>query len=818
MKRSILLATLLSALSLGAAVRAQFQLNDPFFPDDDLLSLEVLESGETAEIRRGEVIAVELPFDSVWNICVRGQKSSDPEALELLERCYEIKADVADSGSFEASLDSLDLATHFQPSQSLERVAQVLESREEIADSSSEEQLSSLLSKTELQSEEVVERSTRLQKVQVRVKKRPQRALGQSVVSAKSIKRMPNLGEADVVKAIQAMPGVVASSDFSSKIYVRGGSSDQNLFLFDNGVVFSPVHFFGLFSTFLVEGVDRVEFYKGGFPPRYGNRLSSVVDVQSRLGGDPDSLEWFHKSSIKVSSFSTQAHTEGHQGNWRWILAGRVTYLKETLDLLRALELTDLDLNYRFFDLQGNLTWAPDLNRSLMFSWYVGEDKLDFDPFIVSWGNKVLPVNFQWPLNDDTELKMSYAYSEFNQTFGLSGFVEMINDNSNQMFKPSLLHTLNRQLLIEAGVEVQNIVAHFAMTQEQASLAVDDGGDLWLFSPFSQARWTPEKWEITAGLRANISTEASEVTAEPRFSVRREIGEKQKIDFHIGHYYQYLNSIILGDMENLNEFYFPSQRGERNDIPPSRSILFSLGYTRSKLPLGMVGIVEGYYKTLDDLLILDGFSVSDTVQYDLNSKISDFIQRGEGYSYGAEFSLRREEGTIFGGVSYSWGEAILKDTREVVYANWDRAHSLKADLSINWKGEEGIWKNSDPRKKWYFRSSSQVGWNSGLPYTEVIGYVPRHELDRGESISSRPFQTVQGGRNERRYPYYFRWDIKPVDVGVEGKWNFSWTILNITDRRNIFLYAYDQNQTPPKRLEIPQFPFFPIFMSYEYFF
>jgi len=105
---------------------------------------------------------------------------------------------------------------------------------------------------------------------------------GKSTLSARQIKRMPNLAEADIIRSVQALPGVVASSDFSTKIYVRGGASDQNLVLFDNAVVYSPVHFFGLFSTFLVEGVDEVQFYKGGFPAEYGNRLSSVLDIKSR--------------------------------------------------------------------------------------------------------------------------------------------------------------------------------------------------------------------------------------------------------------------------------------------------------------------------------------------------------------------------------------------------------------------------------------------------------------------------------------------------------------------------------------------------------
>ena len=199
---------------------------------------------------------------------------------------------------------------------------------------------------------------TELKKVVVQLRRRPKRKPGESVVTAKSIKRMPGLAEADVIKSVQALPGVVASSDFSSKIYVRGGAADQNLFLFDNAVVYSPVHFFGLFSTFLVEGIDDVQFYKSGFPAQYGNRLSSVLKMDGRAGGQDTVNEWFSKSSLKISTFAAQAHTEGHQGPARWVFAGRTTYIGYMLDLCNAIGILDLDLDYEFTDLQGTVMYC----------------------------------------------------------------------------------------------------------------------------------------------------------------------------------------------------------------------------------------------------------------------------------------------------------------------------------------------------------------------------------------------------------------------------------------------------------------------------
>ena len=121
----------------------------------------------------------------------------------------------------------------------------------------------------------------------------------------------------------------------------------------------------------------------------------------------------------------------------------------------------------------------------------------------------------------------------------------------------------------------------------------------------------------------------------------------------------------------------------------------------------------------------------------------------------------------------------------------------------------------------------QVKYATGLPFTEIAGYVPGHLLDQnpGGQGAGGPnpdfpnnISTPRGNRNGSFVPPYLRWDIKLVDWGRKDKWNFSWTILNVTDHKNIFLYAYDTQQNPPERLEITQFPFFPMLFNYEYYF
>ena len=317
----------------AATLRFNGVLKDTSFASGLPVRLEVLETGDTLATRSGVPFTARLPRDTIWNLCFSAAAAmqsggaaadsafsaaaaSAPNAAGArLEKCYEIRYQGADS-AFSAEIG--------------EGPAVVVEAPSEAGPSAvaaAQDSVAADTATASFQSDEAVT----LKKVLVRAQRAPKRSLGKSTVSAKLIKRMPGLAEADVIRSIQALPGVVASSDFSTKIYVRGGGSDQNLILLDRAVVYSPVHFFGLFSTFLVEGIDEVNFYKGGFPPEFGNRLSSVLDIKSREGGKDTVDSWFKGSSVKISTFASQLHTEGRQGPVRWLVAGRRTYLKEVL-------------------------------------------------------------------------------------------------------------------------------------------------------------------------------------------------------------------------------------------------------------------------------------------------------------------------------------------------------------------------------------------------------------------------------------------------------------------------------------------------------
>jgi hypothetical protein len=793
-------------------VRLQGNLRDTSFAAPAVVRLEVLETGDTLTFPAGAAgspFEAILPRDTLWNLCFSAPATPDGTLPGRIEKCYEVeyhgtdssfRADIGDGGAAAVVVEAPDTS--------------VAGSASAAADSVESDSTAGIY-----KSDDAIQ----LKKVLVRAQRAPKRSLGKSTVSAKLIKRMPGLAEADVIRSIQGLPGVVASSDFSTKIYVRGGGSDQNLILLDKAVVYSPVHFFGLFSTFLVSGVDEVNFYKGGFPPEYGNRLSSVLDITSRKGGKDTADTWLTGSAINISTFASNAHVEGHQGPVRWLVAGRRTYIDQVLEALRDQGLTELVLNYYFYDLQGNVNYDIGKDKSAMLSWYNGRDLLDFSPFTVEWGNTIIPFNYRQKINGDLSTELTASYSHFSQNFGLSKIFEFYNRIVTANYKQSFEYAGIESHRLTVGADLNWMDANFTNNQIIAKIKFKDVTQFWLNSLFLQDKWSIGNAEITSGLRLTHSTTLDEPGIEPRMSLKYRLPHGQSLDFHTGYYKQYLNSIQFSEQENLNEFYYPAKKVSTRTVNPTSSILFSAGYGVEKIRDQWDFTLEGYYKTLNHLLVFAPNDVPDSVVLSADRSLGDLFTEAEGFSYGVEVSLRRPEGLLFGGISYSHGTSVsIEDNSEEAYfPSWHQPHSFKADMAINWLGKDGLW---GTKRKKYLRSSTQVKYATGLPYTEYVGYESSHLLDQNQGRDAggpnpefqRNLYLQKGNRNAAFVPAYFRWDIKAIDWGREGRWNFSWTILNITDHKNIFFYSYDRQVNPPQRIEITQFPNFPFLVNYEY--
>lgn len=807
-------------------------VQDSSFAAGEKLNVEILESGEAIQTVVGEPFRAILPEDTLWNVCVTNSDTAGAEK----EKCYELiytgnersfsqalgEAFAEDAGTQVDSLAPTGLrsdesgdsagATPRDSSGVILSEAQA-ESKDPDPDSaqSKDVDVDALLAAGDK------EKKTELKKVVVQLRKRPKRKPGESVVSAKSIKRMPGLAEADVIKSIQALPGVVASSDFSSKIYVRGGAADQNLFLFDNAVVYSPVHFFGLFSTFLVEGIDDVQFYKSGFPAQYGNRLSSVLKMDGRAGGQDTVEEWFSKSSVKISTFAAQLHTEGHKGPARWVLAGRTTYIGYMLDLFNAIGLLDLALDYEFTDLQGTLMYNITDDTRLKFSFYVGKDELSFEPLYMDWGNIAIPINVMHRINGDWDYNATLAYSQFYQTMKISDLMSIEMFLYTFTGKQWVNYRGIENHVLTAGYELEYDYEHYREQMSNASI-VD------IQEPFHHVAYVQDAWKISPdyllqfGMRFNYQTGAEHFGVEPRASLTVNLDDTKTLELYGGYYLQYLNSIIYTDQETLNEFYYPATTTTKGKhIDPASSWLFAVEYSQREILEDYDATVGVYYKTQNNL---NTFMVEVDSSDESQSKemvMADYFGTADGYSFGYELSLRKNKGWWFGGINWSQSMSVMRanDGTKAYFPSWHQPYALKLDLGINWKGDEdALWKHE--KKGRYFRSSLALKYSSGMPISEYKGYYYRKEI--GSQEYSDKITVLPGSRNAGRQTDYFRIDVKAIDIGREGKWNFSWTIINLTDHDNMFFSFYDTSKNPPEKTSISQFPFLPIMLNYEYYF
>lgn len=803
-------------------------VQDSSFASGEKLNVEILESGEALQTTVGTPFSIVLPEDTLWNVCVTNSDTAGAEK----EKCYELKY-VGAERSFSQALgeafaepdsivegEGLPLAAAVDSASATPSSGTVAPQR---PDSLAKDTLAQDSANKDVNVDALLAggdnaKVTELKKVVVQLRRRPKRKPGESVVSAKSIKRMPSLAEADVIKSIQALPGVVASSDFSSKIYVRGGAADQNLFLFDNAVVYSPVHFFGLFSTFLVEGIDDVQFYKSGFPAQYGNRLSSVLKMDGRAGGQDSVDEWFSKSSIKISTFAAQLHTEGHQGPARWVVAGRTTYIGYMLDLMNALDVIDLALDYEFTDVQGTFMYNFTDDTRMKLSFYVGKDRLSFDPLYMDWGNVAIPLGFYHRFNGDWDYNATLAFSEFYQTMKVSDLMSI------EMY----LYTFaGKQWVNYRGIPNHTLTAGYELEydyerygEQMSTLSIAD-----IQKPFHHVGYLQDAWKFAPdyllqyGLRFNYQTAAEHFGVEPRASLSVNIDDDKTVEFYGGYYLQYLNSIVYTDQETLNEFYYPATTTTKGKhIKPASSWLFAAEYSQRGIMEDYDATVGVYYKTQSNLntfvAVLD--SNEETASDDF--VVADGFGTAEGYSFGYELSLRKDKGWWFGGINWSQSISVMKtdDGSKPYFPSWHQPYALKMDLGINWRGPEDALTVHPTQKDMYVRSSVIMKYSAGMPMSEYKGYYISEHL--GHQEYSDETVVVPGSRNGARQTDYFRIDVKAIDIGRENKWNFSWTIINLTDHKNMFFTFYDTRKNPPEKTEITQFPYLPIMLSYEYYF
>ena len=627
-------------------------------------------------------------------------------------------------------------------------------------------------------------------------------------LNAKQIQQIPQAVEADLMRSLQTLPGIMPVSDFSSELYVRGGTADQNLYLLDGTDVYNPEHAFGFFSTFNTDAIKQVNISKGGFGAEYGGRLSSVVDV-TNLDGNREEFE----GSIAVSLLSAKTTLQMPVGSFGSISGSvRRTYFDKTV----ANYIDDVP-DYYFYD--GNIKGFFELGSrdKLTLSAYGGRDYLDLNfnedaedktGLNYDWGNKTGSIRWTHIFSPTVFSNFWMTNSRFSSHFNLDEF-NVREDNVVMDFtlKGNIEYHYSNAWSGKFGFEQKYLRIRYG--QDFPGGEVDEKANPVHYATYIQGNWHPNwRWDIQAGLRYNyFDTDTVYQNFSPRFSAKYRLTEKSNLKFASGIYYQYLHRVprfITSDIwTNSNRFDKPSQATH-----------FILGY-QQEINKDYEFEIESYYKEYKNVysfnqnflteLSAQRYNENDEPVYDVTKGI---FNRGDGNSYGIEFILRKDVGFVTGWLGYSLSKTKYKidgiNGGKSFYPRHDRTSMLNLVSTFNLSG----------KPKNIYKGTWHVGFNlvysTGQPYTEpgsgyIIGSTP--------NSPERYVEYAPTSINNIRFPDYARMDIslsyrkkfKPFDLETYIQ------IYNAGNRKNVWFVDYKYDKGIPDAEEVYMMPLLPTF-------
>jgi hypothetical protein len=629
-------------------------------------------------------------------------------------------------------------------------------------------------------------------------------------LAREELKRVPGVAEADVLRAVEVLPGVVSTSDFSSAFNVRGGSADQNLIVLDGFPVYNPFHLGGLFSVFNADMVARAELLAGGFPVEYGGRVASVLKIESDASGEgTDVRAGASLLATRVALGAALPEALAERAGLSTARA-RVSVRRSYFDVLFS---PFFDFPYHLTDLQLFAEgWTPGGAR-ISLTGYTGRDVLDLagvDSFPLqvrwNWGNDVIGLRYTMPLDRGRLVDARFGVSRFSTALRFPEF-------GDTQFGSEVTHAIARlDAVLPAGsAEVRGGIAADRLAYD--NLAVSGGTVFregkehgWLFSGYAQALLRPESWLIELGARLDAWRPAGAgqpITAvSPRLAVKRFLSDDVALKMAVGRFTQFIHSLRDEELPLGIDIWVLT--GER--APHVVSDQVQLG-VEAFLPHGWFAGAEAYYRTFTGV-------VTNNFADDPNDRLDDLIA-GDGLSYGVDLQLSREQGRVRPTVAVSWLKATREfadPTRGVTPAPlveyppvFDRRLEIELMVQALLPGE----------------SEAGIRWNfgTGLPYTRPLGgytTLGYRIVDEGRRSADGPTGTmdisvVLSERNRERYPTYHR-----LDLSVRRTFRPAWgrvtpyiDVLNLYNQRNPLFYFYEFDETPPTRSGISMFPLLP---------
>ncbi|MFN8348980.1 MAG: TonB-dependent receptor [Spirosomataceae bacterium] len=685
-------------------------------------------------------------------------------------------------------------------------------------------------------------------------------------IPVQQIKKIPAfLGEKDVLRVLQLMPGVQKGSEGQTGIYVRGGGPDQNLIILDDAPVYNVSHLFGFFSVFNGDALKSVELTKGGFPARFGGRLSSVLELNMKEG-NKEKLHGEGGGGLIASRLTLEGPLKSRKdatAKSSFLISGRRTYL----DLLaRPLIAAQNDGNsmggYYFYDLNAKLNYDFGQKNKLYASGYFGKDRFFFrDKTTLSnsegglnWGNatgtlrwnhlfneklfsnaSLIFSNYQFQIyakeattTNNTTSQYELRYTSGVRDWGLKYDVDYF-PNPQHALRFGISSTLHR--FTPSAVVLQDSDIDQFKTEIEAINNVESG-------IYAEDTWKPTHWlKMNAGLRLSHFNAENQnyFRPEPRISAAFMLRPGLSFKASYARMNQYIHLLSNTGIGLPTDLWVPSTA----KIAPQQSSQVAAGFAKDFEKQGLALTIEGYYKNMKNIvsykegsgfLLIDDPTGADKVRWD------DNVTSGRGWSYGAEVLLQKKTGKLSGWIGYtlSWTQWQFAELNfgQKFYPRYDRRH----DLSV-----VGIYEIS-PRitlsGTWVYGTGNALT----LPQSNYTAYT--HSLNPQiqyiQNSQNAPVPTVvyrtfgngrsvsdYGPKNSFRAEPYHRFDLSlqfhKQKRHHERTWELS--VYNLYNRRNPFFYnlttraVYDANgkyvnsETVLQRISI--FPIVPT-LSYNF--
>ncbi|MCB9225287.1 MAG: TonB-dependent receptor [Crocinitomicaceae bacterium] len=638
------------------------------------------------------------------------------------------------------------------------------------------------------------------------------------------IKKMPALmGEVDIIKAIQLLPGVATVGEGGSGFYVRGGSVDQNLILLDEANVYNASHLMGFFSVFNPDVVKEVELYKGGIPAQFGGRLSSVLDIRMKDGN----MKKFEMAG-GIGTISSRLSLGGPivKDKGSIVLSGRRTYADMFLKLSKKEELKDNKLYFYDLNLKGNYK-INDKNR-VFLSGYMGRDVFAFGEFFrIDWGNATIATRWNHVFNDKLFMNTTATFSNYDyylgQPTGLdayewtsnikdfylkSDFTYYINPNhtlkfgglgSYHIIDPGSAKGVGESILDEFVVPKTNALEYAAYVSHKVSVGKRFNAEYGLrFSAFQNiGATTYYTYDDLHKLKDTVNVAKGEIYntyfgLEPRAGVTFVINEATSLKASYNRTRQYVHLASNSTATSPLDIWFPSSP----NVKPQLADQIAMGYFQNFYKDMFQASVEVYYKQMKNAI-----DFKDHATLLLNPYLERELRFGRAFAYGSEFLIKKNKGNLTGWISYTLSRTQKKidgiNNNELYFAKYDKTHDLAVIVSYNLKD------------RWNF--SSNFVYSTGAAVTMPIGKMEY----MGMTVP------IYSERNGKRMPNYHRLDIAVAynpKKNDDRRWKSEWvlSVYNVYNRANPYNITFKSDANDPTKTKAEMLYLFGIVPSITY--